>query len=133
MYESNYGGRSVVYYSCAETAKFIRQELKEKFAGVKFSVRSDSYSGGASIRISYDNENVGERNVESVVKSFQGASFDGQIDLKSYHNSNFKGQEVSWGADYVFVDNDAKWRVDRDNVEAWAKVVGKWTWEEQEA
>lgn len=36
------------YQSCAETAKLLRQALKESFPGVKFSVRSSTYAGGAS-------------------------------------------------------------------------------------
>jgi hypothetical protein len=126
MYESNYGGRKVIHYSCADTAKLIRQALKEKFAGVKFSVRSDVYSMGASIRIKYDDENVAQRDVEAVAGFFNGASFDGMIDLKSYHNREFNGEEVHFGADYVFVDNEAKWRVNRDDAEAWEKVIGKY-------
>jgi hypothetical protein len=127
VYESvKIDGRVVVYYSCAETAKLIRQQLKEKFAGVKFSVRSDVYSGGASIRVKYDDENVAERDVKAVAKFFEGASFDGMIDLKSYHSVDYKGNETHWGADYVFVDNEAKWRVNRDDAEAWSKVIGKY-------
>lgn len=38
------------YLSCAETAKLVRQSLKEAFPKVKFSVKSSTYSGGASIR-----------------------------------------------------------------------------------
>ena len=38
--------------SCAETAKFVRTESKKNFPGVKFSVRSSVYSGGASIGVS---------------------------------------------------------------------------------
>ena len=38
--------------SVAETAKVIRATLKPRFPGVRFSVRSKSYSGGASIDIS---------------------------------------------------------------------------------
>lgn len=34
------------YLSCAETAKLVRQALKEAFPGVKFGVRSSTYSGG---------------------------------------------------------------------------------------
>ncbi len=41
------------YLSCAETAKMIRQVLKESFPGVKFSVKSSTYSMGASITVRY--------------------------------------------------------------------------------
>ena len=41
------------YLSCAETAKYVRIALKNYFPGVKFSVRSNIYSGGASIDVSW--------------------------------------------------------------------------------
>lgn len=34
------------YISCKDTAVMMRKALKEAFPGVKFSVRSDVYSGG---------------------------------------------------------------------------------------
>lgn len=37
--------------TCAETAKLVRKELKKHFPGQKFSVRSHTYAGGASISI----------------------------------------------------------------------------------
>jgi hypothetical protein len=39
------------YLSCAETAKLVRAALKESFPGVKFSVKSSTYAGGASIML----------------------------------------------------------------------------------
>ena len=41
------------YLTAAETAKLIRKALKASFPGVKFSVRSKSYSMGASVNVSY--------------------------------------------------------------------------------
>jgi len=41
------------YVSVTDTAKEIRKTLKLHFAGVKFSVRSKSYSGGASVNVSW--------------------------------------------------------------------------------
>jgi hypothetical protein len=38
------------YISVTDTAKIVRQELKKHFPGVVFSVRSSSYSMGASRR-----------------------------------------------------------------------------------
>ena len=124
MYESNYGGRKVVHYSCAETAKFIRAELKKHFPGVKFSVVSSVYSGGASIRVKYNDESVGEREVMARAKFFEGATFDAMTDYKDYVNAQFNGQEVSFGSDYVFVDNEAKWNINREDEERYNKVMG---------
>jgi Large polyvalent protein associated domain 29 len=39
------------YLSCADTAKLIRAALKKTFLRVKFSVRSKTYSGGASVTV----------------------------------------------------------------------------------
>lgn len=69
------------YLSCAETAKLVRAALKKNFPGVKFSVRSDNYAGGASIDVRWlDGPYKGA--VEKVAKSFTGGGFDGMIDMK---------------------------------------------------
>ena len=74
------------YLTCAETAVLVRKALKAKFPDVKFSVRSDTYSGGASIRVTWL---LGPttKQVEAVAKQFQGGDFDGMIDLKIHNES----------------------------------------------
>lgn len=89
--------------SVAETAKIVRAALKEAFPKIKFSVRSKSYSGGASITVSWT-DGPTAKDVDAVVSKFQGASFDGMIDLKSYHDSDYNGEKVHFGADYIFTD-----------------------------
>lgn len=70
------------YLRVAETAKLVRAALKPAFPGVTFSVRSSSYSGGASIDVSWtDGPTVGA--VTRVAGPFAGAGFDGMIDLKT--------------------------------------------------
>lgn len=121
------------YVSAKDTAVLIRKALKRRFPGVKFSVRTDTYSAGASIRVRYtDGPMLAE--VEPVARAFQGAGFDGMIDLK-YHHAHYltpdgdvvlastyghgmgldgpSGNEpppgselVHLGADHVFVDRD---------------------------
>lgn len=71
----------VLYLSCAETAKIIRGELKKRFPGQKFSVRSDVYSMGASIDVRWEN-GVSLTAVGEVVKTYESSGFDGSIDLK---------------------------------------------------
>jgi Large polyvalent protein associated domain 29 len=71
------------YLTCAETAKLVRLALRRSFPGVKFSVRSSVYSGGASIDVTWT-DGPSKREVESVVGVFAGAGFDGSIDLKYY-------------------------------------------------
>jgi hypothetical protein len=90
------------FLSAAETAKLVRAALKASFAGVKFSVRSETYSGGASIDIKWT-DGPTEKAVDAVVNQFQGADFDGMIDLKTHRpNTILNGEIVHFCADYVF-------------------------------
>ena len=93
------------YISCTESAKEIRAALKAAFPGVKFSVRSHTYSMGASVDVQWtDGPTV--KSVEAVTKRFEGKSFDGMQDLASYNNLLVVGEEgtlrnVHYGSDYV--------------------------------
>ena len=72
-----------VYITAADTARMIRKDLKREFPGQKFYVRTSTYSGGASISIDWmDGPTTAE--VDTVVKVYEGADFDGMIDLKTY-------------------------------------------------
>ena len=71
------------YLSCAETATLIRAQLKKHFPATKFSVRSSTYSMGASIRIRWT-DGPTTKKVDEIVQVFGGADFDGMIDLKTY-------------------------------------------------
>jgi hypothetical protein len=91
------------YLSCAETAKLVRSALKESFPGVKFSVKSSVYSGGASINVSYvDGPSAAQ--VKKIVGMFEGSYFDGMTDYKGNKYSSLDGQEVMFGADFIFVN-----------------------------
>lgn len=70
------------YLSCSETAKLVRKALKEAFPGQKFSVRSSTYSMGASIRVGWT-DGPQTADVDKVVGCFAGSGFDGMIDLKT--------------------------------------------------
>ncbi len=69
------------YLSPAETAKLVRQRLKATFPGQKFSVRARKYAGGGSIDVRWEDGPL-ESEVGAVVKVYEGAGFDGSIDLK---------------------------------------------------
>lgn len=71
-----------MYMSVTDTAKLVRQALKAAFPGVKFSVRSSSYAGGASIDVGWT-DGPQQAEVDNVVKRYAGADFDGMIDLKT--------------------------------------------------
>lgn len=70
------------YLSCAETAKLVRKALASAFPGVKFSVRSQTYAGGASINVGIPKDaTVEDKAVRAVCERFAGGRFDGMIDL----------------------------------------------------
>jgi len=123
------------YLTCAETAKLIRKDLKSQFPKIKFSVRSDTYSGGASIRV-YWTDGPTPDQVENVVNVYESKGFDGSIDLAYgktafilqsgeivYGNSQGSegsrgadpaikrklpegAEEVSFGANYIFCNRE---------------------------
>lgn len=82
-YESN----GVLHLSCAETAKAVRAALKRAFPTTKFSVRSSHYSMGASIDVTWT-DGPTSKQVDAVVKVYEGAGFDGMIDMK-YHKEHW--------------------------------------------
>jgi hypothetical protein len=69
------------YIPVAETAKFVRKALKSAFPAIKFSVRSESYSGGSSIDVGWMDGPTAKM-VDNVISQFKGSRFDGMIDLK---------------------------------------------------
>lgn len=90
------------YISAADTAKLVRAALKQNFPGVTFSVKSKTYSMGASVDVSWT-DGPTEAEVKPVTGQFEGSTFDGMIDLKSYHDSTHPvtGESVHYAADSV--------------------------------
>ena len=71
------------YLSVVETAKVLRLVLRREFPGVRFSVRSERYANGASITVAWSGGPSREA-VNAVTSQYQGAHFDGMIDLMTY-------------------------------------------------
>jgi hypothetical protein len=97
--------RNPRYVDVVETAKLVRSALKSAFPGVKFSVRSDKYAGGASIDVSWT-DGPFEKDVERVTSRYQACDFDGMQDMRTYRPSTlvaFGGEveDVQFGAHYV--------------------------------
>lgn len=111
------------YLSCAETAKLVRAALKESFPGVRFSVRSSVYSGGASITINYVNGPTYDA-VKNVVAMFEGAYFDGMTDYQGYNYNSLDGVETSFGANYIFVNRELTLDVMQPAVQAACEYYG---------
>jgi hypothetical protein len=96
----------VEYLSVVETAKELRKRLKAAHPGTKFSVRSDSYAGGASIRVSWT-DGPTRREVEATREPLVGSDFDGMQDLKTYRDPiGINGRYVRSGADHIFCDRE---------------------------
>lgn len=88
------------HITCAETAALIRKALKESFKGIKFSVKSRTYSMGASIDVHWtDGPNAAQ--VEAITNRFRGSYFDGMQDLKGARFHMIDGVQVRMGADYI--------------------------------
>lgn len=71
--------------SHAATSAAIKAELNKEFAGVKFSVKSDSFAGGNSVDISWTDGPTTEQ-VEKFSGKYQYGSFNGMEDI--YENTN---------------------------------------------
>jgi hypothetical protein len=95
------------HLSCADTAKLLRQALKRAFPRARFSVRSATYAGGASIDVSWT-DGPTEKAVKALADEFAGADFDAMQDLKTYRapelvpDPEYGIKEIHYGADFIF-------------------------------
>ena len=73
------------WVSVVEVAKYVRSLLKQSFPSVKFSVTSDKYAGGSSIRVSFAApEGFNIKAVGEAIDHLHGHGFDGSIDMGYY-------------------------------------------------
>jgi hypothetical protein len=79
--DSSIGGR-------VRASKNIKIELARAFPGVKFSVKSSSFSGGNSIDIHWTLGPTSEE-VKAITDKYQDGHFDGMDDSHHYDNSSF--------------------------------------------
>jgi len=85
----------------AAAAKMIRNHLKT--LGIACKVRSDSYSGGSSIRIQiFDQSPEVCATVRQYADQFKYGDFDGMTDSYNYRQDRNNLPKVS----YVFTDNE---------------------------
>lgn len=69
-----------------EAAKRIRLELKVNFPGVKFSVRTETYSMGNAINIGWT-DGPETKAVNAIVKKYEYGRFDGMTDSSSVEDT----------------------------------------------
>ena len=88
-----------------ETAAAVRQSLKGAFPGVKFAVRSDRFSGGSAVRVTFPAVFTPEqiKKVNEIIRNFEGVSFDGRDDSTHYSSEviKFNGEDRRIGSSYV--------------------------------
>ena len=117
------------YLSCAQTAKLLRPALRTAFPDVKFRVRSHTYAGGASIDVAWtDGPTTGQ--VRAVTCLYEGASFDGMIDLKTYHDTLLAGEDgqikrVHLGADFIHTSRNISQHTHDQLAQAIVQLTGR--------
>ncbi len=84
-------------------AKNLRTQLRKAFPGVKFSVTTDRFSGGDSLRVSWVDGPAVDR-VESLACQYKAGSFDGYDDLYTYQRTAWT--EAFGDAKYVSCSRD---------------------------
>lgn len=80
--ESERTGRAA-YLGAADCAALIRSVLKDRFPKTKFGVRSSTYSGGSSVRVTWTDGPTVDL-VDPIVMAYSGKGFDGSIDMAYY-------------------------------------------------
>ena len=101
-------GHATKYVSTVDTAKAIRETLKQAFPKTRFSVRSKSYSMGSSISV-HLTDGPTTKQVNPILHAFEGSGFDGMQDMKtSLGPSVHKGEIVRWAVDYGIAKQPAK-------------------------
>ena len=87
--------------SWALGAKNIKIELEQAFPGVKFSVKSESFSMGDSIDV-YWTGNPAREDVDKIISKYQEGHFNSMDDLYEYSYNVWT--DVFGGAKYVFAN-----------------------------
>jgi len=116
-------------YSVTETAKIVRKYLKGKFPETKFSVKSNKYSQGASISISWTDGET-EKEIESVCDRFSSRLPSDVSDYSGTAKDVWEDQKVIWGSHSIHYtrsySDDFKLHVEEfmDNqLDSWCKKL----------
>lgn len=107
------------YQDVTDTAKAVRKWLKREYPGIKFSVRSSRYAGGASIRVAWI-DGPPDRRLWLALKAFASVDYIDQTDYAVESEKTIEGETVWPGADYV---TTARERSDRLRAFAWQLLV----------
>lgn len=89
--------------SLVTAAKNLRTQLKKAFPGVKFSVTTDRFAGGDSMRVSWTDGPAVDR-VMQIASQYKAGSFNGYDDIYEYSRSAWT--EAFGNAKYVSHSRD---------------------------
>ena len=91
----------------ARAASNIKRELAEAFPGIKFRVRSESFSGGNAVDVHWE-DGPTTKEVDAITGKYQRGDFDGMQDLYEYDNSAHAEAVGAWlgAAKYVQTHRD---------------------------
>jgi hypothetical protein len=109
-------------------ASLIKKELKQKFPTIKFSVRSDNYSGGDSVHIGYVDA-VPRELVEKEVKKYQYGHFDGMTDMYEYNSEKVDFPQSK----YIFVERHVTEEARNKIIDQIKKYYGVEEWNDETA
>ena len=87
MPKKNSSKTTIVKSPHAAAAQAIRQDLKKAFPGEKFRVRSDSFSMGNSVDVSWTDGPTRDA-VDSIIKRYQSGYFDLEQDMHVYNRDS---------------------------------------------
>lgn len=107
--------------SHALAAKNIKSELKAKFPGQKFSVKSSSFSMGDDVRIDWVDGPTSEE-VEMIVKKYEYGTFDGMTDSSGVKDTFKNG--LYGESKYVMTQREISTERRNDAIQNYEKEFG---------
>jgi hypothetical protein len=112
-YTNSYSGKSDYYPTMLGIGQVVRQTMKQLFPTVKFGIKTDSYSGGDSVRVNITSEIDVEqlREINRVLDTFEYGRFDAMTDYYDYKDSSgvtaeVDGNGITFATKYLFVQRN---------------------------
>lgn len=96
---------SITYVSATDTAALIRKALKAEFPGTRFSVRTEKYSGGATVFVAWT-DGPQEGTVAAVTGRFEGSRADATGDFMDPVTQETDGGKVRYGARHIWTERN---------------------------
>lgn len=110
----------MVKTTAAHAAAWIRTEIKKAYPGLKFTCKSENYSGGNSVRVRYYDQPADvHKAIEAMLAKYEYGHFDGSVDMYEYSNRRDDVPQVK----YLFVDNEMS---DEKRQEIYTKLRTTW-------